>query len=288
MKKKIAILLTCFNRKDLTIDCLKKIEKQKQIEGYNYQIFLVDDGSDGTGEEVGKLFDNVNVLSGNGALFWSGGMRLAFKEAMKWGPDFYLWLNDDALIYEDSLYRLLVQGRKLVEKGCSGILLGSMEDPNTGQITYGGKVRASKFSLSKVKMVLPDRTVCLPCDLINGNLVLIPKIVADKLGNIKEVYTHGLGDYDYGLRAQKAGFQCLVAPGVYGACSNNKVEGTCRDSQLTVKSRIRMLEGPVALPPINEWLYYTREHGGILWPLFWSKSLIRKWFPSVWVKMREK
>ena len=45
VENKIAVLLTCHNRKDKTLTCLESFHKAKKPEGYTFDIFLVDDGS---------------------------------------------------------------------------------------------------------------------------------------------------------------------------------------------------------------------------------------------------
>ena len=99
--KTIAVVMACYNRKDLTIKCLEHLhaqsvllEKQASING-----FLMDDGStDGTTEAVRERFPSVEVLQGDGSLFWNGGMHAAFAEALKGDYDYYLWLNDDTFL----------------------------------------------------------------------------------------------------------------------------------------------------------------------------------------------
>jgi GT2 family glycosyltransferase len=98
---KIAILMTCFNRRDVTLLCLQKLFEQIDIE--KVEIYLVDDASsDGTQKAVRQNFPTVHLLGGNGRLFWNGGMRIAFAAAMERGFDAYLWLNDDSLLYPDA------------------------------------------------------------------------------------------------------------------------------------------------------------------------------------------
>ena len=72
-------------------------------------IYLVDDGSnDGTNESVSKLFPMVNIILGDGTLFWNKGMRLAWKTAAeKQDYEFYLWLNDDVLLNNDGLINII-------------------------------------------------------------------------------------------------------------------------------------------------------------------------------------
>jgi len=92
----IGVVITCHNRKEKTIASLKKLINQDDIDTLDVKIYLVDDGStDGTSEAIKNNFPQVNIIKGDGTLFWNGGMRGAFSKAMENGHDYYLWLNDD-------------------------------------------------------------------------------------------------------------------------------------------------------------------------------------------------
>ena len=93
---KVAVLLTCHNRVEKTLKCLSKLFGQQVDESVKVTVYLVDDGStDGTGIAVKDRYPDINVIYGDGSLFWNGGMHQAFAEALKVGFDYYLWLNDD-------------------------------------------------------------------------------------------------------------------------------------------------------------------------------------------------
>ena len=80
----IAVLITCHNRKNKTIRCLNNIFNQKYKGNIKFKVFLVDDNSsDGTNKAIKSLFPLVKIIKGNGNLFWAGGMRLAWKKALK-------------------------------------------------------------------------------------------------------------------------------------------------------------------------------------------------------------
>ena len=76
---KVLGLMTCFNRKEKTLNSIRKI-----ISGNSdivFEFIVVDDASrDGTKEALEKEFSNVTVLSGNGGLYYSGGLNI--KERM--------------------------------------------------------------------------------------------------------------------------------------------------------------------------------------------------------------
>ena len=78
---------------------MKKLINQDKIDKIDLNVYLVDDGStDGTSEAVKKNFPQVNIIKGDGTLFWNGGMRVAFSKAMESEHDYYLWLNDDTIL----------------------------------------------------------------------------------------------------------------------------------------------------------------------------------------------
>src|SRR5690554_2221576 len=85
MKKgNITVLLTCPNRKIKTLSCLESLFAASIPENYDLEVFLTDDGStDGTSDAIKKNFPDVNIIKGNGNLFWARGMRLAWESAMK-------------------------------------------------------------------------------------------------------------------------------------------------------------------------------------------------------------
>src|SRR5262245_12266996 len=105
----VVALLTCHNRKDLTLRCLRAFFAQT-FQGHTPSLaaIVVDDGStDGTGDEVTAEFASARVIEGDGSLFWARGMQIAETAANAGRPDFLLWLNDDVTLAETAVGRLL-------------------------------------------------------------------------------------------------------------------------------------------------------------------------------------
>jgi GT2 family glycosyltransferase len=216
----------------------------------------------------------VRVLQGNGNLFWCGGMRLAFDAALKDDFAFYLWLNDDTLLESDAVARLLVTHQSLAAAGNErAIVVGSTRDPQTGELTYGGLVRSSRIHPLKYRLLKPgDKPI--RCDTMNGNCVLIPRAVAAVVHNLSEEFRHGIGDFDYGLRARKAGCTVWIAPGYIGTCGWNDMTGGFLDPRSPLRKRWQHMKSDKGLPP-GEYLTYARRHAGGLWPLFWALPYVR-------------
>jgi GT2 family glycosyltransferase len=277
-KIRIAVLMTCFNRKRMTLETLDSLFSQKYVEDLDMTVYLVDDGSrDGTGQAVALRFPQVCLLQGSGSLFWNGGMRKAFAKALATGFDGYIWFNDDTVLEKDALHRLVTCAADIGDSSGSAIVVGSIRDPRTGERTYGGvKKRGSWLRLDFIPQ-LPDDSRAVPCDTMNGNFTLIPSTVAIRLGNLDGAFQHQLGDFDYGLRAMKAGIPIFIAPGYFGYCSDNSLSGTWRDSELPFRKRWRHLMSPKGAPP-KEWLLYTSRHFGWRWPIYVASPYVRSLF----------
>jgi GT2 family glycosyltransferase len=267
----LAVLMTCYNRCDTTISCLKQLYKQN----VNFDVFLVDDGSsDGTYDLVSTAYPDVKILRGNGNLFWVGGMRLAFAEAMQNGYKYYLWLNDDTLIEPKVIERLLAIHRDLSEHDHSNsIVIGSTKDPRTGKPTYGGSVRSKRWYSNKFEFLEPSG-VLQECDTMYGNCVLIPDSVARKVGNLDAAFIHSLGDLDYGLRARKLGCSIWVAPGYVGICTKNSIRNSWADSDLPLSERLKKVVQIKGFP-LKPWTIFCSRHSGLFWFIYWFLPYIR-------------
>lgn len=174
---------------------------------------------------------------GDGNLFWGGGMRLSFSEAMKKKYDFYLWLNDDTFLEPCACKLLLSDYEKVAGDGLRRhIIVGTTTDPNSGQMTYCGHIRRSIWHPFHYHAVLPGNRP-KPCNVMNGNCVLIAREVVELVGNLDSAFAHFAGDLDYGLRARKLGCSIWVATGYVGICECNGLRGTWRDGTLPLRKR---------------------------------------------------
>lgn len=270
-KETVAVLITCHNRREITLACLQALDRQ----AIDYLVYLVDDGStDGTSEAVKANYPQTKIIQGDGNLFWVGGMHLAFAEAMKVGHDYYLWLNDDTLLEPDALNRLLQFHQQLQQRDrAESILVGSTQDPVTKKATYGGAIRSKHWYSNKFEFVQPTQ-VLQECDTMYGNCVLIPRTVAEKVGNIDRVFIHTMGDLDYGLRAKQLGCYLWAVPGYIGTCSKNSVSGSWVDMQLPIYQRLQKAFQIKGFP-FKSWFTFTKRHSGIFWFIYLPLPYLR-------------
>jgi len=252
----IAVLLTCHNRKDTTLRCLDTLfSQQGNGERYRMDVFLVDDGStDGTGTAVAARFPQVHLIRGDGNLFWNRGLHLAWESATANADyDFYLWLNDDTFLYPQAVNIMLGSVEKA---GPDAIITGATQSAVTKQCTYGGETRDGK-------KVIPNGSL-QRCELMNGNFVLISRVVFEKVGMLDPLFHHAIGDRDYGLRAIKRGCTILLTGEYIGTCEGHvRLPRWCLPD-VPLRQRMSSLYSPLGYCHPYYFFVYEKRHFGIL------------------------
>ena len=269
--KLLAVLMTCHNRRDTTLSCLQTLYQQQTV----FDVYLVDDGSsDGTTEAVKQKYPKVKILKGNGELYWGGGMRLAFATAMQQKYEYYLWLNDDTFLNTGAIDKLIETHQSLSQRGYQkSIVVGTVNDPVTGELTYGGRIPSKRMFSFKFDSIEPENNP-KECFTMQGNCVLVPHVVTEVVGNIDSAFIHTMGDLDYGLRARKLGCSVWIAPGYAGTCSQNLATNSWADNNLTSFKRLQKALQPKAFP-LKSRAVYTKRHKGTFWVFHWLLPYVR-------------
>lgn len=282
----IAVLLTCHNRKNKTLACLKSFYDAIKPEHYTFDIFLVDDGSiDGTTEAIKQNFPDINIVVGSGSLFWAGGMRLAWRSALERKCyDAFLLLNDDVILYPDFIDNLLAtESFSLIKNNKKGIYSGATIDTNSNRVTYGGeKIKTNHFIVRRE--LLAPKGVPQKCELTNANILWISREAVDSIGIFDNRYTHGIADFDYSLQAIKKDIPVYLAPNIGGICLFDHGRNW-KSNKSSLKERIAFLKSPKGLA-YTEYLYYVKKH----FPMYLPYSFVMLWlktlFPNIWSKYK--
>jgi GT2 family glycosyltransferase len=269
----IAVLITCHNRKDKTLACLEALYAQERLGlDFNVEVFLVDDGSsDGTSEAIRIQFPEVNIIQGDGNLYWNRGMHLAWETAAKTkNYDYYLWLNDDTFLYPSAISVLLPDNLNNV------IICGSTACPQTGKLTYGGR------KLKEINRIPPTHDFQV-CDYFNGNCVLIPRAIFEQVGNLDLNFHHALGDFDYGLRARKLGFKAYITPHFIGTCESHRILPKWCSPSEPIFNRFKQLYSPASGCRPPEYFLFDSKHFGFISAILHFFSIhLRALYPKLW------
>lgn len=291
----IATIITCFNRKNQTLSCLKNL--YASLDSYNantkeeklsLSMFMTDDGcTDGTSDAVRENFydKDIVILKGNGNLFWAGGMRVAWNAAINSNKafDFYLLLNDDTDFIENTFSELLATHQYSIEKyGKAGLYSGITSAKNDfNRITYGGDIWTNKFLAKSIR--LSPAGVPQKCDITNANILLVSNDVVNSIGIFSDKYIHGIADNDYSIKANKAGFPVLVTANICGRCdydheSNEEVFE--KISKMSLKERKEYYKHP--LHSNKDYLTFIKENSPIRYPIVVVGRFLNTYFPSLY------
>ncbi len=273
--KNVAALITVHNRKKKTLQCLRCLYQQFPIDGYELDVYVTDDGcTDGTPESILEEFPQVTIIKGDGSLFWNRGMYAAWTKATEIADyNYYLWLNDDTELFDDSLIELLDVSNKNYNK-C--IAVGATCDSNKEHVTYGGRDIEGKL--------LSICNTTQKCVAFNGNIVLIPRYVYQLLGKNKYTYRHALGDFDYGLRAHNKGITAIVASGCLGICDNNVFIPKWCNPKIRFRERWKAFRTPLGNNPEELFIFSYKNYGIVIAIKHYITNHIRVCFPSLWIK----
>ncbi len=264
---KACVMLTCHNRKDKTVNCIKSLVSGNEAD---MDFIVADDAStDATLQAIlhlkSQMKFGLEIVSGNGKLFYSGGMRKAMEAARRsHKADIYIVVNDDA-VFDPGIVDAI--GKELTGEGkAPKVIVGAMRD-SEGNCSYGGIRYTKGIHYITVKPDDEDRS----CDTFNANFVAIPAYVFESVPIMDGVYRHSLGDFDYGLQIKKRGYQLEVTDHYVGVCDNNPKDGTWLDASLPRFKRW-LLKGKVKGAPLRQWFHFLNKNFGIGYALVYSIS----------------
>lgn len=224
----IALVIINWNKPEMTNDTIKSILKI-DARGFNYKIFLVDNGSSDQSFEIfQKEYSNnpkVEIIETHANLGFVGGNNVAIKRILKSDFDHVLLINNDVivdpeflknLIKNTSKYQLLapkiyfapgyeyhVDRYRPKEKGHVLWFAGGQMDWNN---IYGSHIGVDEVDHGQRDQINDQ------VDFLTGCCLLIDRRVFEKIGLLDEKFFMYLEDADFCHRAKLAGFKMAYIP----------------------------------------------------------------------------
>lgn len=208
-----------WNSYEKTLKCLSSIEK---VRYGNYVVGVVDNGSaDDSVEKITLAFPKVGLIRSEENLGFAGGHSLAVKAARNQGAKLIWIVNNDLVVHENALFRLVESYRKHGDG-----LYGSVpvEYPESSDLTdqrvdfpwkfFNVKYREHFFVLRPYRRygeLFPngqDREVAA----LSGCSMLIPLSVIDKHGFMDSSYFLYAEEIDYCFRMESLGIPSFMVP----------------------------------------------------------------------------
>jgi len=213
MQGKIYIVVPVFNRKSFTQRFLCCIRSQTFR---NFEIIILDDGStDGTVELITEQFREVQLLRGNGNLWWTGAINLGIRHAMAQASeaDAILVINDDLEVNSDYL-EILHRVWKSMPRALIGSVAVDIHNPEI--IVDGGRTLnrwTAKGTILNAKRKLSEFPQDHYTDVsgLTGWGTLIPIQVFREIGLYDDKHFQQCGDTELPVRAKNAGYRLIVS-----------------------------------------------------------------------------
>ena len=172
------------------------------------RVHLVDDGStDGTASAVAELHPAVNVLHGDGLLWWSGAINLGLTAALDAGTEYVAIFNNDCVLPAGALEHLV----RRCQASPRTIISAAIADLATGQpVSFGG--RFGPTGLEYWESIPPNvRDGLASVDWLPGHALVLPAAALTEIGVMDaKAFPHYWSDSDFTLRARRAGYRLVV------------------------------------------------------------------------------
>jgi len=209
MLSKVFIIIVNWNGRLDTLECIESIKNNDYL---NYEVVIIDNGS----KEKFQVTDSkIKVIYNKKNLGFSGGNNVGIKYALKNKADYVLFLNNDTIVSNNFLSKMV----EIAEKDNKiGIIGPKIYFPNSKKIWFaGGKInwlynKGTMIGYDEIDNGQYDKPKIQETDYITGCCALIKKEVLEKIGLMPEEYFLYYEDTDWSLKAQKQGYKCVFTP----------------------------------------------------------------------------
>lgn len=207
----VAIVVLNYNGLEDSRKCLASLER---ISYKPFLVIVVDNGSqeDPTGILRHEFPWSVVIRSENNE-GWAGGNNIGIRYALARDSDYVILLNNDTVVSEELVSRLVDAAKARPEFGIIGPVINDMEYPaevQTDGCMFNRKNAPGFFQRQPIPMKRSSRPAITEVDIVNGCCMMISRGVFDTIGLIDERFFLIHEESDFCLRAGKAGFRCGV------------------------------------------------------------------------------
>ena len=277
--RKVIIVTPVHNRSEETFQCLKSLGRAEKS-GLDVHIIVVDDGStDGTSEIIKREFPEVEILQGDGSLWYTAGTNRGIEAALRHNPEYVLAINNDS-VFDENCVTYLVECAESHPNSVVGALLLNWETPHkVFQVSpkwdlWRGGVRHWH---NQTVWTVPDKPWAV--ELIVGNCVLYPVEAIRRVGLMDEKRLVQYGDAEYTPRIRRKGWNLLIEPRARVFCKPNDTITGFRSLPLSEKLRESFFRsaGPYSLKRrlyMNLAAAPNRLQGLAALPIFYVRVLL--------------
>ena len=204
---KVFIIILNYDGKDVLKECLNSVFK---IDYPNFEVVLVDNNSvDGSLEEARLRFPKCHFIKNENNLGYSMGNNVGIRFALERMADYALLLNNDTIVTNDALLKLVNIGEAEPDLGIMSPLICG----ESGRIWFSG----GSIDWMRMKAVneqsIPKKGEFFQTDFVSGCAMMVKKKVFQRIGMLDEDFFLYWEDVDFSVRAKRAGFSIGIVPG---------------------------------------------------------------------------
>ena len=206
----ISVVLNTNHRED-TLQCLASLNRSTYK---NHKIILLDNASsDGSIEAVRTLWPEVQIIKLQKNLGYAGNNNLGIQAAMEQGANWVFILNEDTILDPECIRHLVLVSESDQTFGIAGPMVYHHDEPNVIQ-SAGGRIdkyyrgwHLGQNELDQGQFEQPH-----PVDWISGCGMMVRRSLIEQLGAIDERFFYYMEEFDWCIRAKKAGWQIIHVP----------------------------------------------------------------------------
>lgn len=229
---KLGIVIVNYNGLNDTLKCLASLKKQS---GRHSLIIVVDNASKEDPSAVVPHYPEVVLIKRQTNGGWAGGNNTGINYAIKSGCNNIILLNNDTVVSENFVERMILAANNNLSFGVLGPLVYSMEKPN--EVTMEGTLFNRPgyngfFPPQHIGIRISDMPKIEETDLVNGCCLMAREEVFNQIGLIDERFFLLHEESDFCLRAKEKGWKCgiIAEPLLWhkGAATFNRSEKSLR------------------------------------------------------------
>ena len=227
-KIRVEIVAPVHNRREITLQCLRSLSRIDKT-NLDVHVVIVDDGStDGTSEAIESAFPEVEIVKGDGNLWFTEGTNAGIRAGLRHNPKYVLLINDDA-VFDEKFLAMMVETAEKNPRSVVGSLLLLWDAPHKiFQVAPVWDWRAGGWRHWQNQTVWTVPKKAWEVDLIVGNCVLVPAAAITEAGLMNSQKYPNFGDVEYTPRLKKCGWRLLIDPRARVFCQPNNLPASVR------------------------------------------------------------
>ena len=215
---KVSIIILNWNGLGDTTECLESLKK---VTYPNYEVIVVDNGSEGNDVQVlrEKFADYIHLIQNDENLGCAKGFNVGIIYALENSrPDYIMIMNNDMVVAPDFLDELVRVAEDDEQIGIVGPKIYYYDYNGRKDVIWsaGGRIRLwsvkISHSIGENDDDSPKYQNLTTVDWITGAALLLKSAVAKKAGLLDPWYFFGYVDQDYSLRVRRHGFRIVYVP----------------------------------------------------------------------------